>query len=149
LEELDLDVIAIEEVTDLPVASQQLASAPVGQTPIPWQHVSDASAPAPLNASAEYLPLVSTIRLYAGWLLAWYFIIYALGSLQFLDRLPISIPYLDELFSSVVILQFSLGAYVILALSSLHRLIGGGALKGIGLGLIGIAIMGVYRLAVG
>lgn len=85
-----------------------------------------------------YLPLVETVRLYCGWLLAWYAVIYGLGSSQAMHRLPFEIPYVPELFASLLIFRFTLGAFLFLLASSLHRAIGGGVWKGIGLALIGL-----------
>jgi hypothetical protein len=99
------------------------------------------SPPAPLQAPKdEYLPLQDTLRLYAGWLLAWYGGIYLLGSLSVEDRIPASIPSIDTLFLSPLILLCAFGTYLFLALTSLHRALGKGAGKGILLTGIGIGI---------
>lgn len=89
----------------------------------------------------EYLPLTHTLRLYAGWLLAWYVLIYAFGSLQFLGRLPFDVPFLRDLFSSVIILQFTGAAFLFLFLTSVHRLLRGGILKGMVLTGVGITAL--------
>ena len=37
---------------------------------------------------APYLPLIDTLRLYAGWLLAWYGLVFAIGAYQYRGILP-------------------------------------------------------------
>ncbi|MDP6561808.1 MAG: hypothetical protein QF793_02685, partial [Candidatus Peribacteraceae bacterium] len=44
-------------------------------------------------STAAYFPLLDTLRLYAGWLLAWYCIVYAIGAYQFMKELPFRLPY--------------------------------------------------------
>ena len=85
----------------------------------------------PLPVGKLYFPLGDTFRLYAGWLLAWYFLIFSIGSYQFLKRSPYHIPYMDELFLSPVLLTFAFGAFLFLLLSTLHRLLGRGVLTAV------------------
>ncbi|MDO8649502.1 MAG: hypothetical protein Q7R81_07020 [Candidatus Peregrinibacteria bacterium] len=93
----------------------------------------------------HYLPLLDTLRLYAGWLLAWYFIIYALGSYQYIRDLPFHMPYVEELFLSPVILQFSFAAFLFLLLSALQKKIRGSYVSGIILLILGVGIFVVFR----
>ncbi len=92
------------------------------------------SAPTPQTA---YYPLVETFRLYAGWLLAWYFLIFALGSYQLTRSLPFRVPYVDDLFTSPLVTDFSAAAFLFLLLTDLHRRIGRGIIKGLVLCVVG------------
>ncbi len=93
----------------------------------------------------EYLPLSDTMRLYAGWLLALYFVVYALGSYQWLGNAPLSLGFVDELFLSPLILAFSVAAFLYLLLHTVFRWLGGGAFKGIVLGAIGVVLFLAFR----
>lgn len=99
-------------------------------------------------AAAVFFPLTDTVRLYAGWLLAWYFIIYALGSYQTDGRLPFAVPFLESLYRSSLILSFSCAAFLFLLCTSLHRASGGGALRGLLLGVAGGAIFVLFQVNV-
>lgn len=101
-----------------------------------------AAAPA---SERDYFPLVDTLRLYAGWLLAWYFIIYSFGYYQSTRPLPLRIPLIDELYASPMILSFSVAAFLFLLLSSIHRLFGRGVLLGIGLSIVGIIAFWLFQ----
>ncbi|MDB4977887.1 MAG: hypothetical protein JWM56_73 [Candidatus Peribacteria bacterium] len=120
----------------------------------PWHLVDEKKAdkpkvknvpPSVKNTAATYVPVTTTIRLYAGWLLAWYFLIYAFGSYQFTKALPFEIPYLDEFFLSPTILSFTFAAFLFLLLSSVHTLIGKGLVKGILLIVLGAVLVIVFR----
>jgi hypothetical protein len=107
-----------------------------------------ASTPPPPPETRSYYPLIDTLRLYAGWLLAWYFVIYALGSYQFLRGIPLHIPFLESLFGSPVVLTFAAGAFLFLLLSGIHRAWGRGILKGLFLLIIGVAVFTVFQMNV-
>lgn len=87
--------------------------------------------PAPPPPGTQYFPLMDTFRLYAGWLLAWYFLIFSFGSYQFLQKSPLRIPYLTELFLSPILLTFAFGAFLFLLASTVHRLVGKGLITGL------------------
>lgn len=92
--------------------------------------------------SVSYAPLLETLRLYAGWLLACLLLILSLGSYQMLRHLPWQIALLDEWVRSPLILRVTVIAFLFLLLSNVHRATGRGLWKGIGLtilGFIGIA----------
>jgi len=67
----------------------------------------------------QYHPFFDTLRLYAGWLLAWYMSVYILGAFQHTRTLPFRIPYVEALLPpfSPVVLHFSLGAFLFLFLT--------------------------------
>lgn len=95
---------------------------------------------------AEYYPLSDTLRLYAGWLLAWYFVIYAFGAYQFTRALPLQVPILEDLFYSPVVLHFAAVAFIYLLLSSVHRLLGKSILLGMVLCVAGAAMYWGFRM---
>ena len=92
-------------------------------------------------ASESYAPLSDTLRLYAGWLLAWYALVYLLGSAQYFGNLPFEVPFLDGLFYSALVLRFAFGTFLFLLLSSVHRLLGRGLWKGLLLTAVWIVLM--------
>lgn len=96
----------------------------------------------------EYVPLSDTFRLYAGWLLAWYAVVYLIGSYQFTKRLPFEIPFLEGLFLSPLVLKFAFGTFLFLMLSTLHRALGRGIGKGVALTLVWFALMTLFSLNV-
>lgn len=98
----------------------------------------------------KYHPFTDTIRLYAGWLLAWYCIVYILGGYQYTRSLPFRIPYLEALLPpfSPIVLSFTLAAFLFLLFTSIHKAIGGGKVTGAAFTLLGIAAFSLYRLNV-
>jgi hypothetical protein len=93
-----------------------------------------------------YFPLVDTLRFYAGWLFAWYFLIYVVGSYQELKDLPFRIEILEGLYLSPIVLSFTLGAFLYLLGSDIHRKLNRGVGKGLLLSIAGLALFIVYRL---
>lgn len=85
----------------------------------------------PPQGSSSYLPLSQTLRLYAGWLLAWYGFVYLMGSLQQAGLAPWAPEFIGNLFQSPLTLYFAYGTYLFLLLGTLHRSVGGGVLKGL------------------
>lgn len=118
------------------------AAAPAKPAPLPWSAGHGGSAPKQPAASLEsdYAPLHETLRIFAGWLLAWYGLIYALGFLEQTDRLP-ELPFVRELFESRLVLQFTFGTFLLLALSNLHRWLGKGLALGFALSIAWVALM--------
>jgi hypothetical protein len=104
--------------------------------------------PAEQPVPEEYVPLSDTFRLYAGWLLAWYAVVYLIGSYQFTKRLPFEIPFLEGLFLSPLVLKFAFGTFLFLMLSTLHRALGRGIGKGVALTLVWFALMTLFSLNV-
>lgn len=93
----------------------------------------------------EYHPLIDTLRLYAGWLLACLFAVYALGIFQKLRALPWDIGILDEWVDSPLILHVTFTTFVFLLLSTVHRMLGRGLWKGIALTGVGFLLIVVFR----
>ena len=94
----------------------------------------------------EYHPLLDTLRLYAGWLLACLSAVFAVGSYQQLRSFPYRLSILDEWVQSPLIRQATFLTFLFLLLSSMHRLVGGGVWKGAGLGAMGFALLVVFRV---
>lgn len=115
------------------------------QTPL--AHGSQAPSAAKRDA-APYLPLFETMRLYAGWLLAWYALIYCIGAYQFFKDLPFRIPYAESLFLSPLVLSFTFAAYLFLLLSTLYKAFGKKKIVAFILFVIGVAIFLLYRMNV-
>ena len=99
-------------------------------------------------AEHPYVPLIDTFRLFAGWLLAWYAVVYLLGSAQSLGRLPIEIPFIDSLFLSPLILRLSFATYLFLLVTTIHRALGKGIGRGIFLTIVGIVAYGFFHVNV-
>jgi len=138
-----LDVLDVQEILEIP------GEAPPAPLPIipNWNATPDSSDQTAVDTPLEkttYFPLVDTFRLYAGWLLAWYILIYALGSYQLTRRLPFSIPYVEDLFKSPLVANFACGAFLFLLLSSVHRRLGRGIVLGIVLWLAGLALFAFF-----
>ncbi|MDO8469219.1 MAG: hypothetical protein Q7S29_05690 [Candidatus Peribacter sp.] len=100
------------------------------------------------ESPSSYFPLLDTLRLYAGWLLAWYALVYALGSYQHSRPLPFRIPFVEGLFLSPLVLSFTLAAYLFLLLSGIWKATGKGIFKGLLATLIGVAGFVLYRMNV-
>lgn len=122
--------------------------APVSEDPAtPAEHAPQ-PAPATHTEDRTYFPLLDTLRLYAGWLLAWYALVYALGSYQHSRPLPFRIPFVEGLFLSPLVLSFTLAAYLFLLLSGIWKATGKGIFKGLLATLIGVAGFVLYRMNV-
>ena len=94
----------------------------------------------------KYFPLIDTLRLYAGWLLSWYFLIFAFGSYDFTRDLPVKIPLVSGLFQSPIIISFALGAFLFLLLTEIHKKMGKGIGKGLVLAIVGVGVFVLYRM---
>lgn len=105
--------------------------------PLPWSGANNGAAPK-LPDETMYAPLHETLRIFAGWLIAWYGLIYALGFLEQTGKLS-PIPFIHELFASRLVLDFTFGTFLILAFSNIHRWIGRGPFTGF---LLGLAYLG-------
>jgi hypothetical protein len=108
-------------------------------------------APAPLKPSvcaateSGYLPLSDTLRIYAGWLLAFLFVIFAAGSYQYLRALPLENELLSDWVTSQLVLNVAATTFTFLLLSSLHRALGKSVWLGILCTAIGFALIVLFR----
>ncbi len=140
-EELRKRGVFTEDVREIPQADVVQKPKPTEKkpAPLPWSGAINGSAPKMPDAPA-YAPMHETLRVFAGWLLAWYGVIYALGFLEQSGKLP-ELPFVRELFESRLVLQFTFGTFLVLAMSNVHRWLGGGTLKGFVLAVASVALL--------
>lgn len=144
--------LTVEEVLETRVPAAQ--ANPVGFTPaMPWTTIDDPkeekkTVQAIQAEETAYIPLVETLRLFAGWLLAWYGVVYLLGDLSMQQKMPIYVPYLEALFTSDLVLRFTFGTFLFLLFTTLHRVFGRGIGKGIALTILGVGLFIVFHLNV-
>ena len=93
-----------------------------------------------------YFPILETLRLYAGWVLAWYAFVYAIGFYQNTRNLPWTLPFVEGLALSPLVLSFTLAAFLFLVLTDVYGLVGRGFVKGSLLTLVGVTLFSVYRM---
>ncbi len=98
------------------------------------------------NQTRSYLPLEGTLRLFAGWLLAWYGLVYLLGAFQYNQKLPPDVPFLQALFVSPLVLRCTLGVFLFLLFTDLHRWLGRGIGKGILLTIVAVGLFVGFHL---
>ena len=96
----------------------------------------------------QYYPLTSTLRLYAGWLLAWYCLFVALGYYSHFRSLPLEIPFVEAFFLSPLIFNFVIAIFIFLMFTALNRILKGNRLTGAALTLVGIAAVVFVRMNV-
>lgn len=118
---------------------------PQTKTPPPQKTV-----PAPVKTEKKYYPFVDTLRLYAGWLLAWYCLVYAIGAYQNTKETFTNIPYVEGLLPpySSIVFSFTIASFLFLLLTTIHKILGGTPVRNLGLFLLGIAIFSLYRINV-
>ncbi len=120
---------------------------------MPWTNIEDKKEEKKTEKAMQveesaYVPLVETLRLFAGWLLAWYGIVYLLGDFMMQQKMPVYIPYLEALFTSDLVLRFTFGTFLFLLLTSIHSALNRGVGKGIALTIIGVALFVLFHLNV-
>lgn len=117
---------------------------------MPWTTTEDEpekkKQPADISQSRAYLPLVDTLRLFAGWLLAWYGLVYLLGAFQYNQKLPADVPFLQALFVSPLVLRCTLAVFLFLLFTDLHRWLGRGIGKGILLTIVAVGLFVGFHL---
>ncbi len=96
----------------------------------------------PIAATSErYYPLTVTLRLYAGWLLAWYGLCIIIGYYAVARSLPWDIPFVKAFFLSPLVFRFIAALILFLVLTSLHQRMKGKLLSGIILSVAGIGLL--------
>lgn len=145
-EQLRKKDLSVEELHEVPAVP-----APAFGTSMPWTTTEEdaktkKSVPVAAMQEPVYVPLTDTLRLFAGWLLAWYALIYVLGQFQTEGRLPLQIPFLEALFVSPLVLRFTFATFLFLLLTSVQRATGKGMAKGLILGIIGIIAFALFHL---
>jgi hypothetical protein len=86
----------------------------------------------------KYFPLLSTLRLYAGWLLAWYGLFVALGYYSTFRTLPFEIPLVMSFYTSPLIFSVTVAVFLFLLSTTIHRAINGKLASGLILTVAGI-----------
>lgn len=94
----------------------------------------------------RYHPVLTTLRLYAGWLLSCLFVVYAIGSFQELRTLPFESPLVREWVESPLILQVTFLTFLFLLVSTVHQATGRGFWKGIALTLAGFVVFAAFQM---
>ncbi len=147
-------------------AQQQPAATPVRQAPTPPAappkpkpviNFTDPAAPLPKKTAPEPVPaakpqkpsgyhtVTTTLRLYAGWLLAWYGLFVAVGYYATVRALPWDIPFVQAFFVSPLIFSFTVAIFLFLFLSEIHRHLKGRLILGITLTLVGAGLFVLIR----
>lgn len=138
LRKQDLAVSALAEFT---LSEQD----PLPVESMPWS--GRKKTPAIQEAAATaYIPLVETLRLFAGWLIAWYGLVYFLAGLQAKKDISADIPFISALSSSGLVLRFCFATFLFLLLTSVHERMGKGIAKGIVLTVIGALLFVGFHL---
>lgn len=140
---------ARDAIVELGLEPIEIYETPASMQPV-HEPLKDAPQPAPaVEVSGRvYFPLFETLRLYAGWLLAWYSLVYAIGSYQFMKDVPMRIPYAESLFLSPLVLSFTFAAYLFLLLSGFYARFGRKKRVAVVLLVVGIALFVLYRINV-
>lgn len=130
-------------------AAPKAASRPtIGFTNVTEPPKKETPARAVKASQAGYHPLASTLRLYAGWLLAWYGLFVAIGYYSMQRVLPWDIPFVQAFYMSPLIFSFIVAIFIFLMMSALHKTVRGGLLTGITFTVLGIGLFaGVKMLA--
>lgn len=97
-------------------------------------------------ASPAYQPLLETVRLYAGWLLAWYGLVFALGGYQATKGLPFKFPLVYGLAQSPLVLSFAFATFLFLLLSTLAKALRAGTGFAVALALVWAVGVYAYRV---
>jgi hypothetical protein len=105
-----------------------------------------ASTPQSISLN-KYFPLLSTLRLYAGWLLAWYGLFVALGYYSTVRALPFEIPLVMSFYASPLIYSVTLGVFLFLLCTAIHTAIKGRVMSAIVLTVSWIIAFAGLRIA--
>ena len=113
---------------------------------VPGSTVGMVGAPTPysLPPASSYYPFLDTLRLYAGWLLAWYVLVITLGAYQETKGLPFAVPLVEGLWQSVLIIRATFAVFLFLTFSSLYRFFGSRGWLGGVLGVSGALLFYVF-----
>lgn len=116
--------------TGVPVAAPKKTPEPATTKPI---------------AATGYHSLTTTLRLYAGWLLAWYGLFVAVGYYATVRALPWDIPFVQAFYVSPLIFSFTVAIFLFLLLSEIHRHFKGRLILGTLLTLLGTGLFVFIR----
>ena len=99
------------------------------------------------NVQQSYHPIITTLRVYAGWLLAWYGLFVAIGYYTHVRAMPWDIPFVEAFFVSPLIFSFIVAIFLFLFLGSIHQLIKGKILSGSLLTILGVILFITFRVS--
>lgn len=130
----------LPSVQPLSVPATKTAATSVSFT-IPEMQKTVNPAPAPITPSTprSYHPITATLRLYSGWLLAWYGLFVAVGYYASVREMPWEIPFVQAFFVSPLIFSFIVAIFLFLLLGAVHRAMNGKMISGMALSALGIA----------
>lgn len=128
------------------------SQAPFIETPT-WTTIEHGNASTTMQApvielETVYIPLLQTMRLFAGWLMAWYGLIYFAGTYRGDGRLPYDIPLIQSLASSDLVLRFSFAVFLFLLLSDVYTWTAKKAVIGVFVTIVGITAMWMFHVNV-
>ena len=109
----------------------------IPQTTAPVAPGQNARSTRGVSANVSYHPMLSTLRLYAGWLLVWYGLFLALGYYYSVRDISVDIPIVQGFASSQLVMTFMLAIFLFLLCTSLHRALKGGKLTASVLSVLG------------
>ncbi len=98
------------------------------------------------KTSEQYHPLTATLRLYAGWLLAWYGLFVAIGYYSVMRTLPWDIPFVQAFYLSPFIFSFIIAIFIFLLFTAIHKAMKGGLISGIVFSVVGIGLFVGVRM---
>lgn len=105
-------------------------------------------APPVRKEKLSRFPLLGTLRLYAGWLFAWYLLVVALGYYAYSRSIPFDMPIVGGLFMSPLVFSLMLATFLFLLTTSLQRTLHGGKISGAMLSIFGIAAFVLIRYSI-
>ena len=100
------------------------------------------------KSNSVYMPVIETLRLYSGWLLAWYALFVAIGYYATQRELQFDIPFVRGFYLSPLIFSFTVAIFFFLLLSTVHKFFKLRLLGGILCTLLGLAIFVAVRLSI-
>lgn len=119
------------------------------QSSISAHSLSPSPSQSPLSPPLKkYFSLLSTLRLYAGWLLAWYGLFVALGYYSTVRVVPFDIPFVMSFYSSPLIYSVTVAVFLFLLCTAIHKAISGRTASGLMLTIGGIAAFVALKVSV-
>lgn len=120
--------------------ARKLGFSPVGAPTHPSQLIASPTVVPPTPGKSSYTTILSTLRLYAGWLLAWYAVFVSFGYYVHNRALPFSVPFVEAFYLSSLMLNITIATFLFLLLSTLHRFLHGSRVSAVLCTLAGIAL---------
>lgn len=140
LDQWQRGVKTAERPLSAPITQTSAARPTTGFTNIPDAPKATASSPPPATSSGGYHSLTATLRLYAGWLFAWYGLFVALGYYAAQRMLPWDIPFVRAFYESELIFSFVIAIFLYLLLTALHKVMKAGMITGIIFTILGVGL---------